>query len=174
MGSVLHQWSVFAYCIAREKKTFHIARVCNAQKCPWKHLSPGAVPVKATLRESTGSATFPVSRMLTGKLTHIHSGLFAVSVAFLISKIAHRKRVANIFGYEISNSLLEESLLEPTVSPAKYSHSLSLQALIYAFLSKGSLEELSVFPFYTTKIFFYQLLISGVFFISDFFQISCF
>jgi len=112
--------------------------------------------------------------MLTGKLTHIHSGLFAVSVAFLISKIAHRKRVANIFGYEISNSLLEESLLEPTVSPAKYSHSLSLQALIYAFLSKGSLEELSVFPFYTTKIFFYQLLISGVFFISDFFQISCF
>lgn len=70
----------------------------------------------------------------------------------LIYNISRGKRLANIFGYKNSNSLLKVSLLEPAWSPAKYSYSLSLQPLIYAFLSKRHLEEVFIFS--------YQLLIS--------------
>lgn len=91
--------------------------------------------------------------MLTGKRVRILSALFAISIAFRFYKIAHGKRVADIYGCENSNNLLEELLLEPTFTTAKYSHSLSLQSLISAFLLKGSLEELSIFPFYTTTLF---------------------
>lgn len=109
---------------------------------------------------------FPVSWMLTGKLVRILSGLLAISIAFWFYKIAHGKRVADIYGCENSNNLLEELLLEPTLTTAKYSHSLSLQSLIYAFLLKGSPYFHSIqqhfFPsaadfwfFFSVQIFFY-------------------
>lgn len=112
--------------------------------------------------------------MLTGKRVRILSALFAISIAFRFYKIAHGKRVADIYGCENSNNLLEELLLEPTFTTAKYSHSLSLQSLIYAFLLKSSLEELSIFPFYTTTLFSISCRFLIFFFISDFFLFHVF
>lgn len=158
MGSVLHQWSVFAYCTAREKKTSHFVRVRHAQKCHCKYMSMWAVPMKAILHGRCcqgwikGSVTFPGFGMLSGKLIHITFRTFHNIRCLLIYNISRGKRLANIFSYKNSNSLLKVSLLEPAWSPAKYSYSLSLQPLIYAFLSKRHLEEVFIFS--------YQLLIS--------------
>lgn len=121
-------------------------------------MSMWAVPMKAILHGRCcqgwikGSVTFPGFGMLSGKLIHITFRTFHNIRCLLIYNISRGKRLANIFSYKNSNSLLKVSLLEPAWSPAKYSYSLSLQPLIYAFLSKRHLEEVFIFS--------YQLLIS--------------
>lgn len=166
-------------CTKMQLQTSEYASSSREGSAPWKaYAGASKAKLKGSLHFQFFGAQNAQKMLKTPQnahwKTHPHTFRTFCSIhCLLIYKIAHGKRVANIFGYENSNSPSEESLLESTLSSARYSHSLSLQALIYAFLLKRSLAELSIYPFYTT-IFFYHLTISEFFLFQDLFPFNVF